>query len=383
MSTYSTYAADGDLLRPTIIEVDLSAIAANFENIQKLVGNSLVMPIVKANAYGHGMVPVVRHLESRGAKYFGVAFIEEAVELRHHGVTAPILALGGLLDNQVKYFVQYDVDVTASSVSKLDTIEDVAGKMGKRARVHLKIDTGMERIGIHWYSAEKLLERALQCKNCDVVGIFSHLATAKEGDEAFTRLQLERFLEVCSFFEKRSVPAPIRHIAVSGALSIPESYLDMVRPGIAIYGAYPTEACRKVLQLKPAMSLKSKVVYFKVVKKGAGVSYGLTWVAPEDCRVITIPVGYGDGFPRRMLNCGSAIVRGKKYPIVGRICMDQMMINIGQGEAYNGDEVVLIGGQGAQQITAEQVSALVDGNPHEILSSLNQRIPRIYIGGES
>lgn len=382
MSPYSTYPADEDLVRPTVIEIDLGAIGANFAALQKLAGPAKVMAIVKANAYGHGMVPVVRHLETCGAKYFGVAYIEEAVELRRHDVTAAILVLGGLLDTQIKYFIDFDVDITASSVAKLDAIEAAAAKAGKRARVHLKIDTGMERIGTHWYSAGKLLERAITTKHCEIVGIFSHLASAKEGDDNFTKLQLERFLETCEFFPKHSAPMPIRHLAVSGALTMPETYLDMIRPGIALYGGYPTEESKKVLKLKPAMSLKTRVVYFKVVKKGAGVSYGLTWQAAQDTRVITIPVGYGDGFPRRMLNCGSALVHGKRYPIVGRVCMDQMMIDIGpDGEAYNGDEVVLLGRQGSEEITVEQIAALVDGNPHEILSSFNQRIPRIYTGG--
>lgn len=381
MCAYSTYPAEDDLLRPTLIEVDLGAIAANYAALERLAAPSHVMAIVKANAYGHGLVPVVSHLESKGAKNFGVAYIEEAVELRRHGVQANILVLGGLLDTQLKYFLDYGVDLTASSVDKLDAAEAAASSVGKRLRVHLKIDTGMERIGTHWYSAEKLLSRAIRCKHCDIVGIFSHLANSKEGDDQFTTLQLERFLEVCEFFPRHSLPTPTRHIAVSGALTKKETYLDMIRPGIALYGAYATEECRKILDLKPALKLKSKVVYFKVVKKGAGVSYGLTWHAPEDTRVVTIPVGYGDGFPRRMLNSGHALIRGKRYPVIGRICMDQMMIDIGpKGVAYNGDEVVLIGGQDGESISVEEIGKLVDGNPHEILASLNQRLPRVYVG---
>ena len=237
----------------------------------------------------------------------------------------------------------------------------------------------MERIGVHYYSAQSLLEESLKCPHCDIVGIFSHFATADDERSNFYQIQLERFLEVTRFFERRSLPIPLRHIAnSSGLIRSKDTHLDMVRPGIALYGVYPEPWLEKLLTVKPVMKLASRVVYFKVVKRGAGVSYGHTWIAPEDTRVVTVTIGYGDGFTRRLSNRGSVLIRGKRYPIIGNICMDQMMVDIGKDEAYNGDEVVLIGEQGNQRISAEELARTAETIPYEIMTSLNIRIPRMY-----
>jgi alanine racemase len=383
MPTYETNK-DNELhpatLRPTVMEVELGALTKNYQTVQQRVGKSLVMPIIKANAYGHGLVEVARHLENCGAPYFGVAFVEEGIQLRQAGIKSKILVLGGLVGTQVKYFLDYDLDITASSISKLEKIEETAAQMGKRARVHLKIDTGLERLGVHYYNAEKILEFSLNCKHCDIVGVFSHFACAGDEDNSFTKLQLERFLEVLSFYDKRSLPVPLRHIANSAAvMSFAESYLDMVRSGIAIYGVYPASHLVTSMSLTPAMKLRSQVVYFKVVKEGAGVSYGHTWRAPKDSRVVTIPIGYGDGYFRALSNKGIVLIRGKRYPVVGTVCMDQIMVNIGDGEAYNGDEVVLIGAQGSEQISVREIATLLNTNTHEVLVATNLRVPRKYL----
>jgi alanine racemase len=340
------------------------------------------MASIKANGYGHGLVAVGRILESEGIDSLGVAYVEEAIELRQAGVSIPILVFGGLLENQVDLYIQYDIDVTAPSVFKLEQIDASARKLGKRARVHLKIDTGLERLGVHYYSAQSLFDAALQTSAVDVVGVFSHFAEVNPVDLSLARLQLERFLECLRYYEQRASQPFVRHIANSGAvLAFPESYLDMVRPGLCLYGVYPYPALRGVLDLKPTLSLKSQVVYFKVVKKGAGVSYDHTWHAAQDTRLITIPIGYGDGYLRSLSNRGVALVRGQRCPIVGKVCMDQMMVDLSPtGEAYNGDEVVLIGQQGDKSIHVEDLAAAIDTTPHEILVSLNQRIPRIVIG---
>lgn len=368
-------------LRPSYLEVDLDALGSNLLSIRNLVGSTRVMAVVKSNAYGHGLIECSRHLEHIGVDYFGVAYVEEGLALRASGVTAPILVLGGIVGAQIPLFIENDLDIVASSVSKLDNIEAEAVRMGKRARVQLKIDTGLERIGVHYYSAGALLERALACKHCEIVGIFTHFVSQDDNIE-LTNLQLERFSEVCNFFEKRSVPTPLRHAAGSGALlSMPESRLDMVRPGCALFGVLPDESLRGVLDLKPVMSIRSQVVYFKVVKKGAGVSYDHTWVAPRDTRVVTVPVGYGDGLFRPLSNNGEVLIRGKRYPIIGKVCMDQFMVDIGpEGEAYNGDEVVIVGSQGAEQIRLEEIcSRFEDKNPRVFMVSANMRLPRRFI----
>lgn len=362
------------------MDVDLEALEANYRAIAAHVSPARVMPIIKSNAYGHGIVACGRHLERIGAPMLGVALLEEGIQLRLSGVKIPILVLGGIFGSQVQYFLDYDLDLVASSVFKLDSIEEMAQRAGKKARVHLEIDTGMERIGVHHYTAATLLERALRCTHAEIVGVSSHFATADDPDPSFMSTQLERFLEAISFFEKQGVAMPVRHIAASAALLRDRStHLDMVRPGVLLYGVAPSPALRGIVDVRPVMSLRSKVVYFKVVKQGTGVSYGLTWKAPEDTRVVTVPIGYGDGYVRRLSNRGQVLIRGNRYPIVGRVCMDQLMVNIGPGgTAYNGDEVVLLGEQGDQRITVEEITELMDGNPREFLVSTNLRVPRRY-----
>lgn len=366
-------------LRPTVMQIDLDAIAYNYKSIADFVYPARVMPVIKANAYGHGLTTCAKLYAELGAPILSVAFVEEAIQLRQAGVMTPILVLGGILNTQIAHFINFNIDITASSVSKLEAIDETAKALGKRARIHLKIDTGLERLGVHWYSAEALLQKAITCPNVDIVGIFSHFACVREGDLEFTKLQLERFLEVCSFFDRHSYPLPLRHIAATGGLlALRDSHLEMVRPGLGLYGVVPTPGLRGVIDLKPSMCLKTTVVYFKVVKAGAGVSYGHTWTAPRDCRVVTLPVGYGDGYFRRLSNKGQVLIRGKRYPIIGTICMDQTMVNIDWEEAYNGDEVVLIGSQGKESITVQEVAQLAETNCHEVMVALNMRVNRQY-----
>jgi alanine racemase len=265
-------------------------------------------------------------------------------------------------------------------VWKLEQVEETAASMGKRARVHLKIDTGMERIGVHYYNAGELFEAAARCKHCDIEGVFSHFASSDSADPSFTKLQFERFQEALEFFLKHSLPMPIRHIANSGAiLQHPETILDMVRPGIMLYGVYPSPATRKTVSLAPVLSFKTRVVYFKVVAQGAPVGYDGSFVAPEETRVITLPVGYGDGYRRGLSNKGEVLIHGKRYPIVGRVSMDQTMVNIGWDSAYNNDEAILIGAQENERITSEDLAAWLDTSPYEILTGINTRVPRRYV----
>lgn len=367
--------------RPTYAEIDLNALRHNLAIIREFVAPSKVMASIKANGYGHGLERTALCLQEAGIDSLGVAYIEEAIALRTCGVTIPILVFGGLLKDQLELYIKHDVDVTASSVSKLEHIDATAARLGRRARVHLKIDTGLERIGVHHYSSEPFFEAALNAKHCDVVGVYSHFADADINNPELAKLQLERFLSALRYYEERSPRPFLRHIANSaGIMTLKESHLDMVRPGLSLYGVYPGSGYESVLSIKPALSLKSQVVYFKVVKQGAGVSYGHTWHAPEDVRVVTVPLGYGDGYLRALSNKGSAIIRGTRYPVVGRVCMDQLMVNIGQGEAYNGDEVTFIGQSGNERISVEDLASAIDTTPHEILVLLNQRIPRIYVG---
>lgn len=364
--------------RPTRVLVDLDALTHNLRAIRAHVGVP-VMAIVKANAYGHGLVPVARHFERLGVEQLGVAFVEEGLALRAAGIRAPILVLGGIFGPQVAEYIENDLEITVSSVDKLRQVEEAARTLGRKAIVHLKIDTGMERIGVHSYSAGPFIEAAVASRWCIIKGIYSHLACADDPASPMTLAQRERFLEACTHFDRLGAPMPIRHLANSGGvLHFPQTHLDMVRPGIALYGVLPDPASTASVALQPALSLVSQVVYFKVVRAGHPVSYGATWSPLADTRVITVPIGYGDGFPRSLSSLGMVLIRGARYPIVGRVCMDQFMVDIGQGTAYNEDEVVLIGAQGDQRITAEDLARDAGTIPYEILVGLNGRIPREY-----
>lgn len=369
------------VVRPTLVEVDLPRITGNLQAIRRKVAPAKVMAILKANAYGHGLVQVAHHVVEQGADYLGVAVLEEGILLRERGITAPILVLGGILGNQVPSFLKHDLALTASSIDKLVQIEEAAGQMGVQARVHLKIDTGMERIGVHYYNAPALIEASLKCRNLKVEGIFSHFANADAADLTHARLQLERFQGVLGYYEAHHLPVPpLRHMANSAAiLQLPESTFDLVRPGILLYGVYPSTEIQRTVEVQPALSWKSHVVYFKVVLPEHPVGYGSTWQSDHMVRMVTVPVGYGDGYFRSMSGKAEVILRGQRYPVVGRIAMDQITVNIEWDSAYNDDEVILIGRDGEVLITVEDLAGWAGTIPYEILTNINTRVPRIYL----
>lgn len=369
-----------DVIRPTHVEVNLSCLEHNLTAIRAHVGKAKVMPILKANAYGHGLLETAKLMVSLGADYLGAAFLEEGLLLRQAGISTPILVLGSLAGEQIPRFIENELTLTASSVEKLQQIDQAAAALCTRAKVHLKIDTGMERVGVHYYSASKLLEASLHCQHVEIEGIYSHFANADAVDLGHAKLQLERFLEVLEFYPRHSLPMPMRHIANSaGILQLAESHLDLVRPGILLYGVYPSAECVRTVAVLPALEWKSQVCYFKVVQPGSPVSYGSTWQSDHPVRLVTVPVGYGDGYFRAMSNRAQVLIRGQRYPVVGRVCMDQMMVNVEWETAYNGDAVTLIGTDGDASITADDLASWAGTIPYEVLTNINTRVPRVYV----
>ena len=361
-------------MRPTYLEVNLPQLRKNVEAIRAHVQPAKVMPMIKANAYGHGVDGVAPFLEPY-VDYFGVAVLEEGIHLRELGITKPILVAGGILPEQVPLFAEHDLTLTGSSIELLDAAEDISRSSGKRIKIHLKIDTGMERVGVHEYEAEPFIEHALKLKHVDIEGIYTHFANSEDADLVHARLQLERFQEVLNIYDKRSVPhPPLRHMANSAAiLQFPESYFDLVRPGLITYGVYPSEVAESV-EIAPALTWRSRVAYSKITKPGRPVSYGSLWQAEAETRLVTIPCGYADGYFRRMTNRAEVIVNQKKYPQVGRICMDQFMVNVGSDNAQVGDEVVLLG----NGISAHHLAEWMGTNEYEVLTSISARVPRVY-----
>jgi alanine racemase len=337
------------------------------------------MGVIKANAYGHGLIECAKALESAGIDYLGVALLEEGVLLRKAGIKTPVHVFGGILGDQIEDFLVNQLDLTASSGSKLEMISKVASKHKLKAHVHLKIDTGMGRIGVRPETAASLIDLATSLPAIKVVGIFSHFASADEEDLGFTIEQTQRFTPVVSYAKEKLGIDVTAHIANSaGLLQYPPATFDMVRTGLGLFGVSPAKHLEKKLSLKPVMAVKSKVVFFKVVKAGESVSYGRTWTAKEDTRVVTVPIGYGDGYPRALSNKAQVLIRGKRYPIVGKICMDQLMVAIGKDEVFNGDEVTLVGRDQNEEISVTELADLSDSVAHEVLSGLNLRLPRKY-----
>jgi len=368
-----------EVVRPTVVEVDTNALKNNFYSIKNYIGMTKIMPILKANAYGHGLISTAQLYQQIKADYLGVAVVEEGILLRQNGITIPILVLGGIWGNQIPLFLKYDLTITASSIDKLNQIDQTAASMKTKAKVHLKIDTGMERIGVHYYSAEKFIETAHKFKNIFIEGIYSHFANADSDDLSETKLQLERFQSVLNYLQKYSVNIPLKHISNSAAIvQMPEANFDLVRPGILLYGVYPSEKIKKNISVKPTLTWKSRVVYFKVIRAGDSVGYGSKWRSDHQIRAVTVPVGYGDGYFRSLSNKSEVIIRSKKYPVIGTVSMDQIVVNIESDSAFNGDEVILLGEDGKEKISAADLAQLAGTIPYEILTNINTRVPRIY-----
>jgi len=369
-------------MRPTRAEINLTYLHSNIKNIREKVGKNItIMGIVKANAYGHGLEEISQSLVQFGVEYLGVGFLEEGIQLRTSGITSPIVVLGGVLFDQVQKFLAFDLEITVSSFELAQRINDeVASSNGRKARVHLKIDTGMERLGIHREHAVDFVEKVSRLPKLDVVGIFSHFASS-DSDYSFTQEQLQQFTSLLNEIEKRKIEIPFKHIANSGAiLNGTDSYFNMIRPGILMYGVYPSNEAKKSISVTPILSLKSKIVYLKEVQANRSISYGRTFFTNRTSRIATIPIGYGDGYFRSLSNNVEVLIHGKRFPSIGTICMDQLMIDITDGEHIHvGDDVTLIGKDGHNDIRVEEIANKVGTNSYEVLTNISTRVPREYI----
>ncbi len=371
--------------RPTRAEINITNLINNLQIVKSQIGPDVkIMACVKANGYGHGILRISQELIKAGAHYLGVAYLEEAMFLRKNGITAPILVMGAINSEQIADFIQHDIDITSSSIDKSRTISKVAQQLGKTAKVHLKFDTGMERIGVHWYNAEPFIKQTVALPGIQIKGIFSHLAKS-ESDVDFTGQQIQRFNEIIELYKTIADLPELIHLANSGGIiHHPDSYFNMVRPGIMLYGYNPCGYLPDVdfssRKLQPVMNLKTKVSYFKVCPANTGISYNHSYVTTEQTRIITLPLGYGDGYSRLLSNKGKVIVRGKEHPVVGTVCMDQVMVDVGpDGEAYNGDDVLLFGEMDGAIIPLESVCEKTGTITYEFLCGISSRVPRIYI----
>lgn len=367
------------LTRPTFIEINLNNIKNNFSEVKKRLNGQKLLCIVKGNAYGHGIVEMGKYYEALGAEYLGVAIPEEGVELRESGVKIPILVLSAIADEQIKVCLENNLSITVPSDEKLVKTDMEARKHGKTATVHLKIDTGMGRIGVHYSRVNKFFPIIKKCTNCNFEGLYSHLAKSDEKGEG-SSIQIKRFESAITSFKKSDIEFPILHLANSGGIFFhPNSHFNMVRAGIVLYGLFDGIPLPKEVRLKPVMSWKTKVVYFKSIEKGIGIGYGHDHITKNNTRIVTLPVGYADGYQRTIGSKGKVIINNNMYSIVGRICMDQIMIDVGiNGEAYDGDEVILVGQSNNLTITFYDLAKWSGTSVYELISQISYRVPRIY-----
>jgi alanine racemase len=371
-----------DTYLPTWMEIDLKAIRHNLLQIRKLVGNDVsILAPVKANAYGHGILEISRVFADMGVDYLGVGTIDEALLLRRNGFKKmPILMLGSILPEAIDTIIKNNITQTIGDIDLASQINKHARVLNKKAKVHVKIDTGMGRIGIWHQHALEYIDSLKDMDNLDMQGIFSHLSSADE-NSVETRKQIKDFLDLVEEIDLKKINIPLRHIANSiAALNYKDSHMNLIRPGIMLYGILPKKGLKaRGLSLKPAMSVKSRIVFLKDISPGRSIGYGRTHIIKRHTRIATIPIGYGDGLSRSLSNKGFVLIRGKKAPIVGRICMDQIMADVGNiVDAGLGDEVVVMGKQGGIEINAHEIACLCDTIPYEIICCFDKRIPKIY-----
>ncbi|MGE5574354.1 MAG: alanine racemase [Bacteroidota bacterium] len=376
---------EGHQDRPTVAEVDLASIGRNIAAIRRRIGpGPEIMAVVKADAYGHGAVQVATTALTSGATWLGVALVEEGVVLRKSGIIAPILVFGQLFPSQARRVLRYSLSCTVGTYEFAEALSVAATQEGKRGKCHIKVDTGMGRIGVAPRQAVSFVRRIAMLPNVEVEGVYTHFATADADDKSCAREQLSRFMEVTEALRTTGVQIQFRHVANSAAcVDMPEAWLDLVRPGILMYGLSPfsTERFQKVkreMDIRPALSLKTRVCFVKRVPAGTPVSYGSTYVTREDTVIATLPVGYADGLSRGLSNRGEVLIRGRRLPVVGRVCMDQCMVDAGNLEVEVGDEAVLIGRQGDQEISAEEVADKLGTISYEVVCAITKRVPRVY-----
>lgn len=370
------------MLYATHARIHLDNIRDNIFGIRKAVGNRKILIAVKANGYGHGAVEVSRMAEKIGVDWLGVATVPEALLLRDAGITLPILKFSPSFPEEMQAAVARNVTLAVCSLENAESLQAVARQQGVKARVHLKVDTGMGRVGVPMEDAPALatfMETA--CPDVVLEGVFTHLPVSDEAEPDFTQAQIKDFKKTVAAIEAAiGRKVDLAHCSNSGAvLGHPEAWMDLVRPGIMIYGFYPDAGTPRSIPLQPGMSLLSRVSFMKKIQAGTSIGYGRTWLAAEDTWIATIPVGYADGFNRLLSNQGRVLIEGRSYPIVGRVCMDQSMVDLGSDPDVNvGDEVVLLGRSGDEEINCYEWASKLKTITYEVTCQISGRVVRVY-----
>lgn len=363
--------------RPTWAEVNLNNLEYNFKQVRSLLHpQTKILVTVKADAYGHGLIAVSRRLSACNVDYLGVASIDEGIHLRRAGIKKPILLLGLILKKDIQALFTYQLTPTVCDKEMASAINKIAANLKKKIALHIKVDTGMGRIGVSHKDAFGLVKDIHKLKNIIIEGIFTHFAFA-DINRKFTDYQIDLFKKLVGDLKKCGIVIPLVHAANSiGLIDYQDSHFTMVRPGLVIYGLHPKEDLS--IKIKAVLSLKTRVIFVKRVLKGTSISYAGTYTTKRSGNIVTLPVGYGDGYPRNLSNLAPLLILGRRFHIAGRICMDQIMVDTGSFKPKIGEEVVLIGRQGKQKVTAEELAELSGTISYEIVCGLGSRIPRVY-----
>jgi len=365
--------------RPTLAEIDLGAIRHNLEIVSHIVkSDTKILGVVKADAYGHGMREVSKAIVDY-VDYFGVASLDEAAILRSIGIKKPILVVGAILPEEIEGVLKFNVIQTVSDLDIPGKLSKLAVSKNKKIKVHVKVDTGMGRLGFWHEEAVGFIKKIAKLKNIVIDGIFTHFPNA-EADRIFTYDQIRNFKRLIEELWDNDIYIPVKHTANSmGLIDFKDSHMNMVRPGLMMYGIYPKESLMRNILLKPALTLKTKITNLKPAPKGRSISYGMTYVTKKPTKIATIPIGYGDGYSRHFSNKAEVLINNSRCPIAGRVCMDMCMVDVGHLEKVKvGDEVILIGSQGNNIIRAEELAGLINTIPYEVLCNIGRRVPRIY-----
>ncbi|HHW02429.1 MAG TPA: alanine racemase [Thermoanaerobacterales bacterium] len=372
-------------LRPTRAEINLDHLEHNLREIRRATApGAKICAVVKADGYGHGALEVARTALDCGASYLAVAFLDEALQLREEGIKAPILILGFTPEGQFDKIIEHDITQTVYDVSSAQKLSLEARKQGKKAKVHIKLDTGMSRIG---FQAEPScideIKKIFFLENIEVEGMFTHFSKADERDKTFTLEQFKKYMAVAEALEREGLKIPLKHVANSAAImELPDMHLDMVRPGIILYGLYPSdEVDRSKIDLKPVMSLKTRVSHVKTLGPGRAISYGGTFITKRQSIIATLPVGYADGYSRLLSSRASVVIRGQRAPVVGRICMDQCMVDVTdiKGTVEPGENVLLFGGAGEGAVSTDEIAKHIGTINYEVVCAVSRRVPRVYV----
>lgn len=365
----------------TWVEIDLDAFAYNLKQVKSFVNNSSILAVVKRDAYGHGALEVAEEALGIGIKMIGVANVEEGVSLRKRGIKAPILVLSGTILGEIEELLEYNLSTTVYSREVVLSLNKVAQERGTNANVHIKIDTGMGRLGIDPEEYPAFLQEITASKNLSVEGILTHFACSGQAGKEYTPWQLARFKEALKASNNSWKRRPLVHAANSATLiEYPESHLDLVRPGIILYGCYPSEAVEKRIPLKPVLRLKSRIKAIKKISRGCSIGYERSYIAPQDRLIGIIPLGYADGYSRLLSNKAQVVVKGERVPVIGNISMDLTTIDISRVAGVKvGEEVTVIGKQGEEEIRIEELAKWTGTIPYEILTSINKKLPRVFL----